>query len=180
MNKKNAMRLLARYLILLALGANGAMLIDVVAAPLTAFPVYFILNIFYGAQLLVGNRIFFQGNYIELIKACTGTLAIYLLLILNLSTPMQKRQRIRSLFFIILSFIALNIARILIFAMLFAEGYKYFNIAHELTWYFGSTIMVLLIWFANIYLFKIRSLPVYTDISGLIKEIRPRRKIHHN
>jgi exosortase/archaeosortase family protein len=179
MKKLDSFYLLLRYISLVIFGLNKSAIISIISTPFTVYPVYWLLNTMYGAKLLIGNKIFFQGHYIELISACIGDLAIYLLLILNLTTPMAVSKRVKSILFITLSFIALNIARIMILSTLIANGYTYFDITHELTWYFGSTILVIIIWFSNIWIFKIKEIPIYSDIMGLINAIKSPKKHSH-
>jgi hypothetical protein len=66
-----------------------------------------------GAQLLIGNVIFIKGYYAEIINACIAGAAYYFLLILNLSTPMEISKRIKSLVFMFLTFLIINILRII-------------------------------------------------------------------
>ena len=115
------------------------------------------------------------GIIIDLIPACIAGAAYYLLLILNLTTPMKLNKRLRSMLFLFATFLILNIIRIVIFSVLLANGYSYFDLAHKITWYFTSTALVVLIWFSNVKLFKIKQIPVYTDFKIIYKKIRGKR-----
>jgi len=66
----------------------------------------------------------------------------------------------------------LNIIRIFLFSVLYTEGFSYFDITHLITWYIGSTVLVIGIWLANIKILKIREIPVYADVKRIIREIR--------
>lgn len=185
MDKKEAGFLIMRYVILILLALPNLFIFYAIATPLTVYPVYYILHKVYDAQLLIPDglsfwhgdyanlvvTIFFKGYYAEIIGACVAGAAYYLLLILNLTTPMSPGKRIKSLAFMFSSFLILNILRIAIFAKLFFQGYKYFDITHILTWYIGSTLLVVLVWFSNVFLFKIRDIPVYTDMKNLFGEM---------
>ncbi len=162
--------------------------------PLTIYSVFGLIKSQYGASLLrseatitcdiatnifpfmkylvcVNTTIFFKGYYASIIPACIAGSAYYLLIILNLTTPMEKKTRIKSLLFIILLFFITNVLRIFIFANIYAnKGFDFFAIAHAATWYFGSTILVLLIWFSNVIIFKIHNIPIYTDIKNLMSK----------
>jgi hypothetical protein len=59
--------------------------------------------------------------------------------------------------------------------MLFS-GCTGFDAVHRSIWYFGSTIFVVLLWFLNVYLFRIKSVPAYTDIMSFSSSIMKRRK----
>ena len=188
--------IILRYLLLIILGLGGLFLIYLIATPLTIYPVLNILDAQYGANLIsssttkvcdtatsmlpflsslacIKTTIFFKGYYASIIPACIAGSAYYLLLILNLTTPMEKKKRVKSLFFILISFLILNILRIVIFANIYAnKGFDFFAIAHTATWYFGSTILVLLIWFGNVLKFKIHNIPVYTDVKSIARLIK--------
>lgn len=161
MEDKKAFRLFVRYLILLGLGLFNLKLLYFVFTPLTVYPVFAILSLV----------------YVQIIPACIAGAAYYLLLILNLSTPMDFGKRVKSIFFLLAIFLVLNIARILIFAAIAVLGKQYFYIAHKLTWYFGSTVLVVLVWFANVWFFKIKEVPIYTDVKSIFKDIAKTKKL---
>jgi len=118
-----------------------------------------------------GAVIFIKGFYATIIPACVAGAAYYFLLILNLTTPMGLKKRIGSILFLFSTFLFLNILRIIIFAAIISEDFQYFNQAHTFTWYFGSTLLVILIWFTNVKIFKIKDIPVYTDIKSIWKDV---------
>ncbi len=169
MDNRTALGMLIRYILLVILPLNGLWLFYFVFTPATIYPVYWVLHWLYNAQLLIGNVLFIKGYYAEVISACIAGAAYYFLLILNLTTPMQREKRIKSILFLWGTFLVLNILRIIIFAKLFSVGYQYFDIAHELVWYIGSTVLVVLVWFVNVWLFSIESVPIYTDMLSLFR-----------
>lgn len=175
MDRKNVPSLFLRYLILVLVGFPNLFLFYFIFTPLTVYPAFVFLQALYDAVLFPGNVIFFRGYYASIIPACVAGAAYYLLLILNLTTPMNVKKRILSLAFLFISFLFLNIIRILIFASLLFKGYEYFDLAHTATWYFGSTAMVILIWFANILLFKIREVPIYSDLKAIMMDLRKKK-----
>jgi len=163
----NKLGLFFRYLLLIIIGLPGPYLFYLIFTPLTVYPVYTILKLVYSSAFLEGNLIVFNNYSISLIPACIAGAAYYLLLILNLATPMNFKVRIKSLSFMFLSFLFLNILRIIAFSALFIGGFELFDIAHKTTWYLGSTALVVLIWFSSVCLFKIRTIPAYTDFKTL-------------
>ena len=171
MQKKELFHTLSRYILLIVLALGNLALFYKVFTPLTVWPVFIVLENLYNAVLLEGNVIFFKGFYAEIIPACVAGAAYYFLTMLNLTTPMDINKRIKSLIFIGLSFLIVNTLRIIVFTMLLFRGYQYFDLTHNLTWYFGSTILVVIIWFVNVAIFKIGDIPVYTDVKKLLKEI---------
>ncbi|MCH7568207.1 MAG: pacearchaeosortase [Nanoarchaeota archaeon] len=174
MNKKGVFFLSLRYLILIILGVPNLYIFYLIFTPLTTYPVFWILNFLYDAVLFPGNVIFFKGYYASIIPACVAGAAYYLLLILNLTTPMKIKIRVKSLVFLFVTFLLLNILRIIIFALLLFKGYQYFDLTHAATWYFGSTILVILIWFSNVLIFRIKTIPIYTDIRNIMKDLKIR------
>ncbi len=176
MEKGRSFLLLSRYLFLIILGIPNLYLFYLILTPLTVYPVLWILNSIYGANLLANNIIFVENVYTKIIPACVGGAAYYLLTILNLTTPMSIKKRIKSLIFLFSTFFAINIARIVLFVVLFTQGFQYFDLAHITSWYFGSTIMVILIWFSNVMIFKIKKLPILSDLKDLSKDITIKNK----
>lgn len=173
MDNRDVATLVLRYGILLILPLFDFALFYFLFTPLTVEPVFALTKLFYPEAVLLGSStIFFQGEYAQIIPACIAGAAYYLLLILNLTTPMRAAQRVKSLLFLILSFLVLNILRILFFMYWFASGFNYFDIAHQAAWYFGSTVMIVIVWFANVLLFRIQAIPVYTDIAEIVKDLR--------
>ena len=139
--------------------------------PLTLYPVYFLLSLFFDTSLL-GNIIILNKNFaIELIRACIAGSAYYLLLVLNLSIPKIKvSKRIKMITFAFSSLLIINILRIVLLSFVAYSGYSFFDIAHELFWYFMSIIFVVGIWFAEVKIFKIKEIPFYSDLKFLYKK----------
>ncbi|HLC53195.1 MAG TPA: pacearchaeosortase [Candidatus Nanoarchaeia archaeon] len=177
MEYQEVLGMLSRYLVLLVLPLSGLFLFYSVFTPLTVYPVFWVLKLWYANAIVLGtNTIFFKGYYAEIIPACIAGAAYYLLIILNLSTPMPSLTRVKSLVFLCSAFLVLNIARILAFARLFEIGFNYFDLTHQLTWYFGSTLLVVGIWFANVFMFNITAVPIYSDIKSILADVRPGAK----
>jgi exosortase/archaeosortase family protein len=177
MNYKEMFFLISRYFALMLLASFNLWVFYSVFTPLTIYPVHFILSLIYPSAILVIEKssIVIGKNAIELISACIAGAAYYLLFILNFTTPMSLKTRLKSLIFLIVSFWLLNIMRITVFSLLFFGGYdSYFDMAHKLVWYFGSTVFVVLLWFANVKLFNLFSIPVYSDIKCILDDAFPK------
>jgi exosortase/archaeosortase len=172
MNPKQALDMVLRYFILAIIALSNLSVIYALFTPLTVYPVFYIMKLMYGSAMLSVNEIAVNGDIINLIPACIAGSAYFLLLILNLSAPMKPKTRACSLAFLLSSFLVLNIIRIVMFSVLAVSGFSYFDISHELAWFFGSTLIVAMLWFINIYLFKIREIPLYTDVKEMLKDIR--------
>lgn len=157
MKRINFAGLLVRYLCIILLGLFNLWIIYSIATPLTL--------------ILTKNLLGSLYSSIELIPACIAGSAYYLLLILNLSMPLSYKTRIKSILFLLISFFLLNILRILFFAKLYASNFSLTASLHEFTWYFGSTILVILLWFSSVKLFKIKEIPFYTDYKNILRTI---------
>jgi exosortase/archaeosortase family protein len=175
MKNKEVVDLIARYGILVLLGIGNLWLFYKIFTPLTVFPVYWALNLIYGAQLIGSNMVLFNGITADIIPACIAGAAYYLLLILNLTTPIKIGKRLKSILFLFGVFLGLNLVRLIVFAVLYSNGFEYFDFLHEFTWYVGSTIMVVSIWFLNVWIFKINEIPVFSDAKKIIKSIKTKK-----
>ena len=159
-----------RYIILILIALPNFWLFYLIFTPLTVYSVYFLLSLFFDTTLME-NIILINELPIELIPACIAGAAYYLLLILNLSVPKMKfKKRIKTIFFSFISLLILNILRIFVLSLVFLSGNSFFNVAHKLFWYLGSTVFVVGIWFAEVKIFKIKEIPIYSDIKFLYEK----------
>lgn len=184
-----------RYLFIFLIGLGNLFIFYIIFTSLTVYPSFLSISLFQEATLIEGittetcnllrgtfleniacvkNSILLNNALANIVPACIAGSAYYLLIILNFSLPLSLKKRIKSLFFTIISFLLLNIIRISILAINFSKS-NTFNIIHKTSWYFGSTIMVVLIWFINIKLFKIKSVPLYTDFNTIINNIKNKK-----
>ena len=165
--------LFLRYIILVLVALPNLFLFYFIFTPLTVYPMYFLLNLFYDVSLMAGNILLINMEIpIEFIKACIAGSAYYLLLILNLAIPgIKLRKRINMLLLAFGIFLFLNLLRIFILAFLAISGSPSFDAVHKLFWYSLSTIFVVAIWFAEVKLFKIKEIPFYSDLKFLYKNI---------
>jgi len=184
-----------RYLFIFLIGLGNLFIFYLIFTPLTVYPSFLSIGLFKEATLIEGittetcgllkgtfleniacvkNSILLNNTLANIVPACIAGSAYYLLIILNLSLPLSLKKRIRSLFFTISCFLLLNIIRISILAINFSES-NAFNIIHKTSWYFGSTIMVGLIWFINVKIFNIKSIPIYTDFNIIINNLKDKK-----
>jgi len=166
-DNKKAVFIFLRYLILVLIALPNLFLFYFIFAPLTIYPVNSILSIFYHTNL-IGNQITLSNISIELVDACIAGSAYYLLILLNLSIPMNLKKRIYSIAFSFLIFLAINIIRISLFSILLVNSFQYFDITHKIFWYILSGVIVFIIWFITIKTFKIKDVPFYSDIKFLL------------
>ena len=174
---KHSLKIFIRYLIIILIAIPNLFVFYFIFTPATIYPVFGAFKIFFKEVLLVGNTFqIFNEFFIEIIPACIAGSAYYLLFILNLSTPKIKiKKRIKMLLFSFAFLLGLNILRILILSLIFVylpSTSNLFDITHKLFWYFGTTIFVVLIWFIEVKTFKIKEIPIYSDIKYLYKNLR--------
>jgi len=173
---KNILDIFSRYFILILIGILGVGIFYLLFFPLTIYPAYYFLKIFFDASL-VYNIIFINSLPIEIIGACIAGSAYYLLLILNLSTrEIKLRKRIFLFLFSFLSLLIINILRIFLLSIVFVSGSSFFDLTHKLFWYAGSSIFVVGIWFLSVKVFKIKEIPIYSDILFLLKSGKKSKK----
>ena len=174
---KNPLKIFIRYLIIILIAIPNLFVFYFIFTPATIYPVFGAFKILFNEVLLNSN--IFQINrefFLEIIPACIAGSAYYLLFVLNLSTPKIKiKKRIKMILFSFAFLLILNILRILILSLIFVYSSatsNLFDITHKLFWYFGTTIFVVLIWFIEVKTFKIKEIPIYSDIKYLYKEIK--------
>jgi len=171
--------ILIRYAVLILIAVPNFWIFYTVFTPLTVWPVFGLLNIFYDAFLVSGRVILINRTVpIELIGACIAGAAYYLLLILNLSTrEIKLKKRLIMISFSFLVFLIVNILRIFVLSVIAVSGYSgAFAITHWLFWYALSTIFVVAIWFAEVKKFSIKAVPFYSDIIFLLKHKKRKRR----
>ncbi len=159
-----------RYILILLAGLGNLYVIYQIFTPLTINATGLILSIF--TQTTIEEAIItFKCTAIEIIPACVAGSAYYLLLILNLATPNIKLlQRIKILLFTFTSLFILNILRIVLLTAI--NHSIFFNAIHLIFWYFISVAFVAGLWILSIKIFKISSIPIYTDIRELCRIIK--------
>ena len=172
MNKKEITDLISRYALLILIAIPNLYLFYMIFTPLTINAVYFILNLL-GTAYFISNDVLLINKqiFIYLIPACIAASAYYLLVALNLTTPMKPKTRIKSILFLLVTFLILNIIRITAFTYLAISSFQYFDLAHKATWLVGSTLFVVVLWFVNVRIFKIKTIPVVSDFKAILKDV---------
>jgi len=163
----NAALLLLRYTLLLVFGIFLSVFYKLLFY-VTVYPVFFVLAVFYDISIKASS-IFVANVEIQIVNACVAGSAYYLLLILNLTTPMAAKKRAKTIIFSLLALLILNILRIILFSALYVENFTFFDITHKLVWYVMSIVFVIAIWFATVKIYKIENIPVYSDFKRLYK-----------
>ncbi len=167
---RNIFFIVLRYLILLAL-MFSLPIFYFILTPLTIYPLFFLFKILFSKTVLSNTAIAINGTavIVQIIPACVAGSAYLLLLILNLLTPMNNKKRLYSITFSFIIFYILNLIRIFILILIYYYNSAIFDFTHKLFWYVFSIIFVVGIWFYTTYKFKIKDIPIYTDIKSLYK-----------
>lgn len=161
--------ILTRYAILILFAFPNLYLFYFVFTPLTIYPIYFLLSLFFEPSLM-GNIILVNKIPIEIINACISGSAYYLLFMLNLSTPNIKiKKRIKIMLLAFASLLILNILRIFFLSLMVINDSVWFGITHMFFWYVLSIVFVLGIWFLEVKFFKIKQTPFYSDLKFMYK-----------
>jgi len=149
---------------------------DKLLFPLTVYPSYFILNLFYDARLM-DDAIFLQNSVIKFIPACIAVVAYSLLFLLIIFTKDIKLEKGLKMFFLgALLILAMNIIRIdLLLVVLVEFGSNWFDKLHLLFWDFVSGVYVAFVWIYLVKRYKVKSIPIYSDIRELYRGIKPKR-----
>ena len=171
MNKtaKQFRDIIIRYTILILSALPNLYLFYFIFTPLTVYPVYFLLSLFFEPSLM-GNIILINNIPIELIKACISGSAYYLLFILHLSIPNIKiKKRMKMILLAFASLLILNILRIFFLSLMLITDSIWFGITHMFFWYVLSVVFVLGIWFLEVKFFRIKQTPFYSDLKFMYK-----------
>ncbi len=164
--------IILRYGVLLITAIPNFWIFYLIFTPLTIYPVYFVLSLIFQASLS-GDLIVINGASIKVIDACIAGSAYYLLLIFNLSVPNVKFvKRLKMIAFAFSSFLLVNVLRIITLSIIVLTKPNIFDISHKLTWYIGSIVIVVLIWFIEVRKFEIMDIPFYTDIKAISKHTK--------
>lgn len=133
--------------------------------PITLYGGYFLLKIFYNVSI-IENAIIVSDYSFSIISACTALIAYILLTVLILTTrKITLKERIKLFFIGSLGIYLMNILRIFILIAIYLEyGKNYFEAVHLVFWHLVSTLIVALIWIVLVEYYKIKSIPVYSDI----------------
>jgi len=172
--KKDIKKIFFRYLIILIAGLGNLVLFYKFLTPLTVHSVGGILSIF--TQTVIKNStIYLRELEIQIIPSCVAGSAFYLLFILNLTTrKIKANKRIKILLVSFASLFVLNLSRILI--LIAINKKPYFESVHWVFWNLISIVFIAGIWIAMTKIYKIREIPVYSDVKYLINTRKKSKK----
>ncbi len=179
--KKRVVDIFIRYLVMIVVAIPGLWIFYTIFTPLTVYPTYFLLNLFFNASLS-GNIITISNTFpIEIVKACVAGSAYYLLLILNLATPnIVFKKRLKIILESFLALLIINLLRIFFLSILYVSGSGLFDVTHKVFWYFANILFIVGIWFFMVKSFKLREIPFYSDIKFFFNLRKEAKKTKHS
>lgn len=166
-------RLILRLLALIVIFLIPSLILIIFSKP-TIYLSYYSLKLLSYNPILMDNNITINQTTLTFIPACVATSAYYLLIALIFLTKDLKLKTITYSIIIGSSLILLfNILRvdILVFILLNFSN-NLFDTLHLFIWKFLSGIYVALVWLLLVKIFKIKTIPIYSDVKYLIKKIK--------
>jgi len=174
LSRNRVLGIVFRYLLSLILSLDSLFIFYFVLTPLTVYFSYFLLSIFYQV-MMQGSALLINDSVILLNEACIAGSAYFLLALLNLTTPGIKTvQRMRIFLFGASILFAFNLLRILVFSALFVNGFALFDLLHLFVWNVLSVLVVVMIWLISVNRFRLKGIPVISDLIYLRSFIRKR------
>jgi exosortase/archaeosortase family protein len=172
---KRVVGIFIRYIFVFVLALGNFYVFYMILTPLTVLSVSQTIALFQDV-VVFGDTIYTSsGTIIQIVEACVAGSAFFLMFLLVFSTAnMEFSKRIYALAFSLMLLFLSNYLRI-IFLIAITDS-LYFDFIHWFLWHFVSIILVVGIWFFVIYLFKIESIPIYSDVKYLISLTRKRKK----
>lgn len=137
--------------------------------PATIYSSWFLLKLLGYDADVSGINMTINGAKFIFIEACIALAAYYLLFLLVIFTKgLGFRKSVKLFLLGSLLILAMNIIRIDLLIVLFLEaGKKWFGAVHMIFWKFIAGIYVALVWIFLVRKFKIKEIPIYSDLKTL-------------
>jgi exosortase/archaeosortase family protein len=121
--------------------------------------------------ILVGNLLFVKGMAFKFVEACVASLAYSLIFILvMLTSDLNLRKRVLIILTGWLLIFVMNVMRIIVLVSVAVNhSEELFKSLDIVIWLGISGVFVALVWIALVWLYDIKSIPVYNDIKFLMK-----------
>lgn len=144
--------------------------------PITLYGSYFLTGLFYKASLN-GEILQVSGFDLKFIPACAAVSAYILLVILILLTKgIGFKKGIIMLLIGALMIYSANLIRIeILIWLLVNKGIDYFKTLHLFFWKILASIYVAIVWIFLTKVFKIKTIPFYSDFVFLYKKLRKKK-----
>ena len=137
---------------------------------ITIYGVYF--SLFFYNPIAEGINLTISNEVFSFVEACIAPLAYMLLWLLIMWTKdINLFTRAKMFLFGSLLIYLMNVVRIFILIMVSLNyGVNWFERIHILFWDFTASVFVALVWIFLIKFYKIKDIPVYSDIKYLYKK----------
>ncbi len=132
-----------------------------------------VLNIFSSDVFIIGTFLSYNETFVKFIPACAAASAYYLLLLLvALTKDIRLKKRLKIFLYGSLIIFIINILRITsLILLLDNNSYNLFNSTHNFFWSIIASVLVAGIWIYFTRRYRIKSIPIYSDLKYLIKKI---------
>lgn len=166
---KKLVGIFVRYLLLLLLGAGNLYVFYSILTPLTVSLVSQTISLF--TNVITEGSFIHLGTFsVELVRGCVAGSAFFLMFILVFSTAdIKPKKRFYALITALALLFVLNVLRILFLVLIYSPENIYFDAIHWVLWHLVSVCFVVGIWFSVVKIYKIKSVPIYSDIKFLLE-----------
>ncbi len=163
--------LAARLLMPVILSSN---LLSKLFYPLTINASFFFLKIINFQAFLISPYIITTENYIRFSQACAAISAYFLLLLLIILTKdIKLKTRIKMFLLGSAIIFSVNLIRILLLIVILEKyGFNAFQQIHDVFWIIFGSLLVALTWISLIHYYKVKSIPIYSDLRYLLKQTK--------
>ncbi len=142
--------------------------------PATIYSSYFFLKLASYQSFIISPYIITTENYIRFSQACAAVSAYFLLLLLIVLTKdIKLLTRIKMFLLGSIIIFSINLIRILILITILEKySFNTFQQAHDVFWILFGSLLVALTWIFLIGLYKVKSIPIYSDMKYLLKQTK--------
>jgi exosortase/archaeosortase family protein len=149
---------------------------------ITLYPSYLLALLKYSNVVLENNYMIINNTLLRFIPACIGASAYcFLLVIILLTKDIKLKTRINLFLLGSLLILILNMIRIeVLIYILMKYGSDLFRTARESFWMFISGVYVAIVWLFLTWKFKIKTIPVYSDLRYLCKKLKKTKLYAHS
>ena len=169
---KYSNKLIIRIFLILFVAMFNLKLFYYLFSKLTFYLTYF--SLFFYKPVILDNNLLIENEVLEFVPACVAGSAYFLLALLILLTKDINFKK--GIYIFVLGSLLILIANIIRLDLLIIIFISYskdlFSNLHMLFWKILSSIYVALVWIFLVYLFKIKKVPIYSDIIYLTKSLK--------
>ena len=163
--------LIARLLIPFIVTYN---LLDKIFYSFTIYLPYILMKLVNYQVFIARPYLITSSNYIRFSEACAAVSAYFLLLLLIVLTKdIKLKTRIKIFLLGSVIILSVNLVRIVVLiAVLETQGFDAFQQTHDILWIIFGSLLVALTWIFLINHYKVKSIPIYSDLKYLLEQIK--------